>query len=147
MTLDEVLHQKSGGPQGPTERTAARRGEAASEAVSDEAESARHAQTSRGAGDLLWQVLARENMVRPPGHTQILLTSTSRTARCGPACRVVWEGSGLKRPAPIPIERSHLPGDPGSALKPSTAKRCPGARVRSPRTLLIAACNEHWLGV
>ena len=64
MTLDEVLHQKSGGPQGPTERTAAGRGEAASEAVSDEAESARHAQTSRGAGDLLWQVLARENMVR-----------------------------------------------------------------------------------
>ena len=25
------------------------------------------------------------------------MTSTSRTARCGPACRVVWEGSSLKR--------------------------------------------------
>ena len=22
------------------------------------------------------------------------MTSTSRTARCGPACRVVWEGTG-----------------------------------------------------
>ncbi len=31
--------------------------------------------------------------LRPPGSAQILLTSTSRTARCGPACRVVWEGS------------------------------------------------------
>ena len=64
MTLGEVGHQKSGQPQGLTERTAARRGEAASKAVSDEAEPARHAQTSRGAEDLLLQALARENMVR-----------------------------------------------------------------------------------
>ena len=46
------------------ERTAARRGEAASEAMSDEAEPARHDQTDRGAEDLLLQSLARENMVR-----------------------------------------------------------------------------------
>ena len=31
-------------------------------------------------------------LVRPPGVTPALMTSTSRTARCGPACRVVWEG-------------------------------------------------------
>ena len=31
------------------------------------------------------------------------MTSTSRTARCGPACRVVWEGSVRKLTAPIPI--------------------------------------------
>ena len=33
-------------------------------------------------------------MVRPIGSTSTLLTSTSRTARCGPACRVVWQGRG-----------------------------------------------------
>ena len=64
MTLGEALHQKSGRPQGPTERTAASRGEAACEAVSDEAEPARHDQTDRGAEDLLLQSLARENMLR-----------------------------------------------------------------------------------
>jgi hypothetical protein len=30
------------------------------------------------------------------GSPAILLTSTSRTARCGPACRVVWEGPGQR---------------------------------------------------
>ena len=38
------------------------RGEAASEAVSDEAAPARHAQTDRGGDDLLGQALTRENM-------------------------------------------------------------------------------------
>jgi hypothetical protein len=37
---------------------------------------------------------AAHRLLRPPGSSEILLTSTSRTARCGPACRVVWEGSG-----------------------------------------------------
>ena len=32
------------------------------------------------------------------------MTSTSRTARCGPACRVVWEGSARNMAAPIPIK-------------------------------------------
>jgi RNA-directed DNA polymerase len=41
-----------------------RRGEAAQEAVTDEAEPARNAQTGWGAGDLLEQALARENMAR-----------------------------------------------------------------------------------
>ena len=40
------------------------RGEAASEAVSDEAALARHEQTGCGVGDLLGQALARENMAR-----------------------------------------------------------------------------------
>ena len=40
----------------------ARRGEAASEAVSDEATLARHAQTDCGVDDLLGQALTRENM-------------------------------------------------------------------------------------
>ena len=33
-------------------------------------------------------------------------TSTIPTARCGPACRVVWEGSGQQWSAPIPIVQS-----------------------------------------
>ena len=40
------------------------RGEAVSEAVSDEATPARHAQTDCGVGDLLGQALGRENMAR-----------------------------------------------------------------------------------
>jgi hypothetical protein len=85
MPIDGALHQKPGKP-GRTEKG---RGEAASATVSDEATLARHAQTDWGAGDLLGQALAREK-------AQILLTSTTRTARCGPARRVVWEGSGLQ---------------------------------------------------
>ena len=64
MTLGGALHQKLGKPQGGTGRTEQGRGEAAFDAVSDEAGPARHAQTDCGAGDLLWQALARENMVR-----------------------------------------------------------------------------------
>jgi len=30
------------------------------------------------------------------------MTSTTRTARCGPACRVVWEGSVRKTDRPYP---------------------------------------------
>ncbi|MDP1900693.1 MAG: group II intron reverse transcriptase/maturase [Rubrivivax sp.] len=58
------MHQKPGRPRGRTGRTAEGRGEAASEAVSDEATLARHARTDCGAGDLLGQALARENMAR-----------------------------------------------------------------------------------
>ena len=60
MLLGKARHQKPGRPG----RTGAGRGEAASEAVSDEATLARHAQTGCGAGELLGQVLARENMAR-----------------------------------------------------------------------------------
>jgi len=58
MSIGEAMHQKPGQPG----RTVDRRGEAASQAMSDEAELARHAQTDCGAGDLLGQALARENM-------------------------------------------------------------------------------------
>lgn len=60
MPLGKAMHQKPG----QLGRTVAGRGEAASEAVSDEAELARRAQTDWGADDLLGQALARENMAR-----------------------------------------------------------------------------------
>jgi hypothetical protein len=40
---------------------------------------------------------------RPNRRPAPVLTSTSRTARCGPARRVVWEGSSPYALAPIPI--------------------------------------------
>jgi group II intron reverse transcriptase/maturase len=58
MSLGQAMHQKPGQPG----RTGVRRGEAASEAVSDEATPARHAQTGCGVDDLLGQALTRENM-------------------------------------------------------------------------------------
>jgi RNA-directed DNA polymerase len=60
MSLGGALHQKPGQPG----RTGAGHGEAASEAMRDEATLARHAQTDWGADDLLGQALARENMAR-----------------------------------------------------------------------------------
>ena len=64
MLLGGAMHQKPGKPQGRTGRMGAGRGEAVSEAVSDEAALARHEQTGCGVGDLLGQALARENMAR-----------------------------------------------------------------------------------
>ena len=64
MTLGNAWHQMPGKPQGGLGRTLAGRGEAVSVGVSDEAGLARHAQTDWGAGDLLGQALARENMAR-----------------------------------------------------------------------------------
>jgi group II intron reverse transcriptase/maturase len=58
MSIDRVLHQKPGQPG----RTGKGRGEAAPETVSDEATSARHAQTDWGPEDLLGQALAQQNM-------------------------------------------------------------------------------------
>jgi group II intron reverse transcriptase/maturase len=66
MSLGGALHQKPGQPG----RTGEGRGEAASEAVSDEAALARHAQTDCGAGDLLGQALARENMAAAWKHVK-----------------------------------------------------------------------------
>ena len=64
MTIDTAWHQLPGPSQGGLGRTLEGRGEAASESVSDEAGLARHEQTHWGAGELLGQALARENMVR-----------------------------------------------------------------------------------
>jgi group II intron reverse transcriptase/maturase len=66
MSLGGALHQKPGQPG----RTGAGRGEAASEAVSDEAALARHAQTDCGACDLLGQALARGNMAAAWKHVK-----------------------------------------------------------------------------
>ena len=60
----------------------ANRGEALTEKRSEEAPTASHENDRSGART--WT-----SRVRPAGHA----TSTSRTARCGPACRVVWQGS------------------------------------------------------
>ena len=39
------------------------------------------------------------------GFTQRASTSTIPTARCGPACRVVWEGLGQRSDRPYPDVR------------------------------------------
>jgi len=64
MTLGVAMHQQPAKPQGWSVRTVAGRGEAAFEAVSDEATLARHARTDWGACDLLGQALGGENMAR-----------------------------------------------------------------------------------
>ena len=58
MLLGSAGHQKSES----SERTRGRSGEAAASGRRDEARPARHGQTDSGAGDLLGQALARENM-------------------------------------------------------------------------------------
>jgi RNA-directed DNA polymerase len=58
MLLGSAGHQKSES----SEHTPGRSGEAAESCGRDEARPARHAQTDSGAGDLLGQALARENM-------------------------------------------------------------------------------------
>ena len=60
MSLGTAEHQKPGRPGG----AGSGHGEAVSGAASDEAGPARHAQTGCGAGDLLGQALARENLGR-----------------------------------------------------------------------------------
>ena len=73
MSMSEAMRQMPASAG----RVGAARGEAASEPVSDEADGPRHEPSDTGKSD---------------GATPSDLTSTSRTARCGPACRVVWEG-------------------------------------------------------
>ena len=65
-------------------RAGAARGEAACEPASDEADGPRHEPNDTGSHDAALL------------HAAGRMTSTSRTARCGPACRVVWEGSGQR---------------------------------------------------
>lgn len=64
MPLGKTLHQMPEAPRGVAGRVAQGRGEAVSQATGDEVELARHDQMSRGAGSLLCQALARENMAR-----------------------------------------------------------------------------------
>ena len=52
---------------------------------------------------MLAQQRADHCLLRPTRRAPTLMTSTSRTARCGPACRVVWQGCGPQWPPPMPI--------------------------------------------
>ena len=62
MSLGSAMHQMLAKPQGPAGRSGDARGEAEREPGSGEARPARHEQTDSGAGELLGQALARENM-------------------------------------------------------------------------------------
>ena len=112
------------------------RGEAASEPASDEAGGPQREPNDTGDphAALLHAALTRD------GATPSLMTSTFRTARYGPACRVVWEGSGQQWSAPIPIgrvkgvEESHqrpqavveLGREPHEPRLPEGVVQCPG---------------------
>jgi hypothetical protein len=52
----------------------------------------------RGRGEAESNPVSDEDRHPRPQPRSTGLTSTSRTARCGPACRVVWEGRGRKVP-------------------------------------------------
>jgi hypothetical protein len=63
------------------------------------------------SGELVTAVAARyptlgigDKQVQERSAATRAATSTTSTARCGPACQVVWEGSGPLGPAPIPIQ-------------------------------------------
>ena len=49
------------------------------------------------------------------------MTSNSRTARCGPACRVVWQGRSLKLPPmPIPVFAERLSAEAKARFLPDS---------------------------
>src|SRR4029079_10791899 len=50
---------------------------------------------------------AHEVLRRPGSPAACKLTSTIRTARCGPACRVVWEGRSGRTATPYPDLSGH----------------------------------------
>jgi RNA-directed DNA polymerase len=120
MSLGEATHQKPGKPG----RAVARRGEAASEAVSDEAALARHAQTDWGASDLLGQALARENMVAAWKHVKANKGSAGVDGRTvqdtGEELRRAWPDirrrllDGSYRPDPV--RRAGIP-KPGGGVR------------------------------
>ena len=103
MTMCRAKRQMSAS----AERSGVGRGEAQPDPSSGEAMRPRHEAGSTGPG------------------TSSLLTSTSRTARCGPACRVVWQGSDPFRFAPY-ADRIYLPEE----LRAS-ANDLPFARLQS----------------
>ena len=53
---------------------------------------------------------ADSGLLRQHWHPQTHMTSTSRTARCGPACRVVWQGCSLTAApyADLPLVQTQL---------------------------------------
>jgi RNA-directed DNA polymerase len=107
------MHQKPAKPQGPAGRPGAGRGEAALEPGSDEARPARHAQPDSGAGDLLGQALARENMAAAWKHVKANKGSAGVDART-----VQQTGEYLKQAWPD-IRRQVLDG----SYRPSPVRR------------------------
>jgi group II intron reverse transcriptase/maturase len=97
------------------------RGEAAPEAVSDEATLARHAQTDCGAIDLLGQALARENMARAWKRVKANKGSAGVDARTvqdtGEYLKQAWPGirAGLLDGSyrPDPVRRAGIPKSGG----------------------------------
>jgi RNA-directed DNA polymerase len=124
MTLGRALHQKPAKPQGEAGRTGAGRGEAAREAVSDEALPARHVPTSWGANDLLGQALARENMARAWKRVKANKGSAGVDGRTvqetGEYLKTAWPDiraglfDGSYRPAPV--RRVDIP-KPGGGMR------------------------------
>ena len=124
MTLGEALHQKPAKPQGESGRTGAGRGEAAREAVSDEALPARHVPTLWGADELLGQALARENMARAWKRVKANKGSAGADGRTvqetGEYLKTAWPDiraglfDGSYRPAPV--RRVDIP-KPGGGMR------------------------------
>ena len=105
--LDEAMHQMPGRPGGWAKRA----GEACVRGEPDEAESARGAQTDCGAGDLLGQALARENMAAAWRRVKANKGSAGVDGRTvqdtGEYLRAAWPDirrrllDGSYRPAPV----------------------------------------------
>ena len=85
---------------------------------------------------------ATEYALQPAGSPQTCqITSTHRTARCGPACRVVWQGTRryhLRAPMPIDVHPSLTSALSQSADIPLALKRCCISRKRSPSVCTTA---------
>jgi hypothetical protein len=91
-------------------------------------------------------------VVRPIGSTSTLLTSTSRTARCGPACRVVWQGRGQmaasyadfqtpkSKQKALPLHSVPRPGSacPHSGIAPGARRHRPSMAGGGYRGILAA---------
>ena len=98
MSLDEARRQKTAQAELSHEGT----GEARAVPRSGEASSAANGDGGSGTDHLLDEVVERDNL-RKWCPESVVLTSTDRTAGCGPTCPVVWEGcSGVKPAVPYP---------------------------------------------
>ncbi len=107
VRLDEAMHQMPGRPGG----SAKREGEACARDEHDEAKSARGEQTDCGAGDLLGQVLVRENMAAAWRRVKANKGSAGVDARTVQATAVYLKGAwtdirarvldGRYRPEPV----------------------------------------------
>jgi len=116
------------------ERAGVASGEAARKRTSDEAcgppsqhQGTWSAKTKAGTGELLEAALTRA-VARS--------TSSSWTARCGPACRVVWQGCSPQGLPPMPIRPARM-GEQGPAGERFTpARRVGRSHVPTPPVIL-----------